>query len=76
MYKLIRNWNDLVGLESEQYKLDIDTEMGCGHIVPKDEFSSLHSHYLSTHTFYGSSYKDYEKLLWRCGFNIKLQPWE
>lgn len=75
MYKLIRNWDDLIGLESEQYKLDIDTEMGCSHIIPKDETSDLRIHYLSTHTFYASSYRDYEKLLWRCGFNVKLQPW-
>lgn len=75
MAKLIKNWNDLIGLESEQYRLEIDTDMGCGHIIPKDDPEG-HRHYLSTHTFYGRTYKGYEELLQKCGFDIKLISWD
>lgn len=75
MAKFIRDWNDLVGLESENYKLKIDTEMGCGRIVPKTETDEM-SKYLSTHTFYGSSYKGYEKLLREYGFDVELNNWD
>lgn len=78
--KFIKDWNDLVGLESETHRLEIDTEMGCGWIRPKeyanDDESFMNSHYLSTHTFYGSSYKGYEKLLRSLGFNVVLDNWD
>ncbi len=75
MSKVIKDWNDLVGLESEDYILDIDTVIGCGKIVPKEESEDTIYHYLSTHTFYESNYKGYEKLLRSCGFNITLESW-
>lgn len=37
MPKFIRDWKDLVGLESEHYKLEIDVDMGCGWVRPKIE---------------------------------------
>lgn len=76
MTKIIKNWPDLVGLESANYELKIDLDMGCGHIVQKDESSDLPSYYLSTHTFYGRSYLDYEQLLRKCGFDVKLITWD
>lgn len=76
MAKVIKNWDDLVGLESENYKLKIDLDMGCGRIVPKDSDSNEFQPYLSTHTFYGSSYKNYEKLLQKYGFDVELQSWD
>lgn len=75
MAKEIKDWNDLTGLESENYIIEIDTKLGCGTIVPKDESSGRSMHYLSTHTFYENNYKGYEKLLKGCGFDVKLQSW-
>lgn len=80
MAKFIRDWSDLVGLESEKYKLEIDVEDGSGWIVLKTKINEddgfMNSYYLSTHTFYGSSYKGYEKLLQKCGFDIELNNWD
>lgn len=75
MAKLINTWEDLVGLESDKYKLEINTDLGYGHIIPKDDSSDEYGYYLSTHTFYKKSYKGYEKLLQKCGFDIKLKNW-
>lgn len=74
--KTIKDWNDLIGLESEKYKLEIDTKLGCGHIRAKDSSSDLSEYYLSTHTFYKNNYKGCEKILRKCGFNVKLQSWD
>lgn len=76
MAKFIKDWHDLVGLESEHYRLKINTDMGNGYIIPKDDTTERHSYYLSTHTFYGSSYKGYEKLLQKCGFDVELNNWD
>ena len=80
MAKVIKDWNDLVGLESEKYKLEIDVDGGCGWIVPKTKKNEsedfMRSHYLSTHTFYGGSYKGYTKLLQKCGFDVELDNWD
>ena len=75
MAVLIKDWNDLIGLESDNYKLEINTDMGCGHIIPKDDCSDEYCPYLSTHTFYASSYKYYENILQKYGFDIKLKSW-
>lgn len=80
---LIKDWNDLFGLESETHKLEIDTEAGCGWIVPKDidEISSDKSSfsnraYLSTHTFYGKFCMYYTEILQSFGFNVILNSWD
>ena len=75
MAKFIRGWNDLVGLESENYKLIIDTVVGCGWIKPKVERNEPDK-YLSTHTFYGFNYKYSEKLLQSYGFDVELNNWD
>lgn len=72
MPKIINNWDDLVGLESENYKLKIDTHMGCGWIIPKENDFEYRK-YLSTHTFYESTCKGYTKLLQRCGFDVEIK---
>lgn len=74
MTKLIKGWMDLDGLESENYYIKVDHHLGCGWIVPQDD--THHSHYLSTHTFYGRTYKGYEKLLRTCGFDVELVSWD
>lgn len=76
MAKLIRDWDDLANLESENYTISVDRYVGCGYILPKDELSDQPSHYLSTHTFYESSYKGYEEILQMCGFDVELVCWD
>lgn len=76
MAKLIRDWDDLTGLESEDYTISVDRYVGCGYIIPKDEFSDKLTYYLSTHTFYESSYKSYEEILQMCGFDVELKSWD
>lgn len=83
MPKFIKDWNDLVGLESETHRLEIDTEMGCGWILPKNEDADINASeyfkdraYLSTHTFYGKSYKNYENELRKFGFDVELNNWD
>lgn len=74
MTKVIRGWEELDGLESDNYYIEVDRHLGCGHIVPKDETS--YSPYLSTHTFYGKTHKGYEQLLRTYGFDVELVPWD
>ena len=82
MPKLIRNWNELVGLESENYRLEIDTKMGNGWIRPKVETEETerehckHNVYLSTHSFYGSSCQGYTRILQEYGFDVVLANWD
>lgn len=74
MVKIIKNWSDLDSLESENYFIEVDHYYGCGWIRAKDE--TLRDEYLSTHTFYGETYKGYEKILRNCGFDVKLVSWD
>lgn len=74
MPKLIKTWEELVGLDNEKYYLKIDTNMCCGWIVSRsdDEFVE----YLSTHTFYGRSYQYFTALLQEYGFDVQLENWD
>lgn len=79
MPKLIKGWKDLVGLETENYYLDINLEMCNGHIVEKEHIKKgddWYRPYLSTHTFYGLDYKDYTILLQEYGFDVQLENWD
>jgi hypothetical protein len=82
MPKFIKDWKDLVGLESEHYKLEIDVDMGCGWVLPKVENKETeddyyeHHMYLSTHTFYGSHYKWSTEKLQSFGFDVELNNWD
>lgn len=82
MAKVIKDWNDLIGLESEKYKLEIDVEGGCGWIVPKVETKETekdyfrHHRYLSTHTFYGHHYKYSTETLKLFGFDVEICNWD
>ena len=73
MTKIVKNWSDFVGLESDTYKLKIDLDIGNGWIIPKESFPNKPTYYLSTHVFYDKSYKGYEQLLRKCGFDIEIQ---
>jgi len=80
MPKKIKTWKELVGLESENYKLEIELigeYDGCGWIEPKVESEEFHaSIYLSTHTFYSGTYKYYTYWLQRYGFDVQLENWD
>ena len=73
--KFIKGWEDLVGLETEHFRLDINVEEGSGWIRPKDETDERHE-YLSTHTFYGHNYEASTRLLQKYGFNVELDNWD
>lgn len=74
MAKLIKSWDGLVSLESDEYYLEIDVDKCNGHIRSKtdDNFYS----YLSTHTFYGKNYQYSTVRLQECGFDIQLENWD
>ena len=76
MPKIIKTWKELVGLESENYKLDVELlgeYDGYAWIKPKVENEEIHDHiYLTTHTFYPSHYKWATETLQKHGFDVEL----
>ena len=83
MSKKIKSWAELVGLESENYKLEVKLlgyGGGCAFIVPKVETEETkkdyyeHHWYLSTHTFYPSTVKSSNAVLRKFGFDVELLP--
>lgn len=82
MSKLIKNWDELFECESEKYKIEPYCDGCSGWIVPKVETDETerdwfdHHVYLSTHTFYGSSYKDSTQLLQKFGFDVEIDNWD
>ena len=79
MPKLIKGWEDLVGLETEDYYLDIDLEMCNGHIETKEHAKTNDDYcytYLSTHTFYGLNYKDSTIEIQEHGVEDQLENWD
>ena len=83
MTKLIKNWEELSKVPAnDKYKIVVDKDMCNGWIEPVNETEETknnyfnHHQYLSTHTFYGSSYKRSTKLLQRFGFDIKIDNWD
>ena len=81
MPKKIKSWEELVGLESENYKLEVELLGhcgGCAWIVPKVETEETkeayykHHWYLSTHTFYPKTIKFSTAKLQQFGFNVEL----
>lgn len=82
MAKLIKSWEELVGLESDDYYLDINVKNCNGHIRPKehievtDENYFEHTRYLSTHTFYCHNYQRSTIELQEHGFDVQLENWD
>lgn len=81
--ELIRNWEELSKVPpNDKYKIVVDLDMCNGHIVPIEETAKTqndyfgHHVYLSTHTFYGSQYKDSKKILQEYGFDIEIDNWD
>jgi hypothetical protein len=84
MAKLIKTWEELDGLESENYKIEVDLDLYGGWILPKVETEETlnrenywkHHIYLTTHTFYGSNYKNSTEILQEHGFDVELDNWD
>lgn len=81
--KLIKNWKELSQVPpNDKYKIVVDLDMGSGWVRPVKETKETeekyfeHHLYLSTHTFYGKSYKYYSRKLQEFGFNIMLDTWD
>lgn len=75
MAQLIKDWNELSKVpENDIYYLEIYPDKCYGYIRSKsvDEFR----HYLSTHTFYGRTYKYSTCVLQECGFDVQLENWD
>lgn len=72
--KKIKDWADLVGMENENYKIEVDLRYGSGWIRPKNNEYEF-GYYLSTHTFYGMNYKHSTKVLQSYGFDVELESW-
>lgn len=83
MAKYVKNWKELVQVSSNdnKYKIVLEESGYSGWIEPvketeetyKDYFK--HHKYLSTHTFYGSMYKESTELLQKYGFDVELANW-
>ena len=82
MPRLITTWEELNGLESENYKVEVDLEHYCGWIKPKVETEETeenwydHHKYLSTHTFYGRTHEFSTYLLQKFGFDVEIDNWD
>lgn len=82
MSRLIKSWKELNGIESENYKIEVELENHCGWIVPKEETEETeenyfdHHVYLSTHTFYGTQYKESTEILQKFGFDVEIDNWD
>lgn len=81
MSKLIKSWEELDGLESENYIIKVENNCS-GWIVPKIETEETqkdywkHHEYLSTRTFYSSHYKRSAEVLQQFGFDVEIDNWD
>jgi len=75
---LIKNWEELRTLipqESETHILEVNDYKGW--IQSKNNSVDVYdNHYLSTHTFYGETYKWSTRTLQKCGFNVIIDNWD
>ena len=84
MPKKIESWQELAGLESEKYKLQVRlfAYAGCAFIVPKIETEETkkeyykHHFYLSSQTFLPSHHKEATEMLQKLGFDVEIVPYE
>jgi len=86
---LVRDWEELskIPQESATHILEVNVEECCGWLHSKDpkrlkrklSFMRQIKHQdinLSTHTFYGHSYKWSTKILKSCGFDVEIDNWD
>ena len=70
--KLISNWKELKQVpDSETHTLEIGEHNGWIQSLE----TGKNEVYLSTHTFYGSTYKYSSHVLQKHGFNVQLKSW-
>jgi hypothetical protein len=78
---LISTWEELSKLETDTHRIEVNFEFCCGRVRPKFELTDdddyyRNNEYLSTHTFYSSTYSYYTRVLRELGFNIQLANWD
>ena len=67
---LIHNWKELSEVEdSETHQLEIEDHCGWIRSKSNDDIE----YYLSTHTFYDSTFQSSSKILQAHGFNVQLK---
>jgi hypothetical protein len=72
---LIHNWEELAALpDSETHSIKVEHNC-CGWMISKEPKGLDNLNYLSTHTFYESTYENSTKRLQECGFNVQLKSW-
>jgi hypothetical protein len=71
--KVIKNWDDLIGMRNDSYWLDINADIGCGWVRKVENNETVA--YLSTHTFYEKKCDFSTEYLRSFGFNVTLEPW-
>lgn len=71
---VIKSWEELNKCKSDTHSLEIDLVMGRGRVKSKTD--SEDSVYLSTHSFYESSYKYTTQILNDRGFNVEIDNWD
>ena len=83
----VKNWDELKAIPNESKTHILKIDKHSGHLKCKNprRFKREKSysnqviyldHYLTTHTFYGSSFASSTKLLQKCGFNVILDNWD
>lgn len=87
MAKLIKDWKELAQIpnESDTHILEVN-DCNAWLTAKKEEpyneeveYLDQVKHldvYLSTHTFYGSTYENSTKILQACGFDVELANWD
>ena len=76
LHPVVRHWADLAELpESETHRLEINVANCNGWIKDKRNPEEM-GHYLSTHTFYGSTHERSTQLLRECGWNVTVANWD
>lgn len=71
--KIISTWKELSELpDSGTHSIQVEDDC-CGSLINKE--TGKNESYLSTHTFYESTYKSSTKRLQAAGFNVQLKSW-
>lgn len=69
---LVSGWEDLVGMENENFRIEVD--LHCENAWIRSKVDNM-DYYLSTHTFYESTYAHSTRILQDHGFNVELVSW-
>lgn len=74
--KIVRDFDDLVGLESSTHYIEFWEEDESYWVMSKEKGCKVcgdSGYYLSTHSFYPSYVHNTRKIFDVCGFNIKIE---